>query len=68
MIPLQDKCPRSSMEEIENLFETDLGVKLEDMFIEFDPNPVGVASLAQVHIARLRKNGQKWLLKSNTLV
>lgn len=63
MIPLQDKCPRSSMEEIENLFETDLGVKLEDMFIEFDPNPVGVASLAQVHIARLRRNGQKVAVK-----
>ncbi|KAI5958674.1 hypothetical protein KGF57_002519 [Candida theae] len=63
MIPLQDKCPRSSMEEIEKLFETDLGVKLEDMFVDFDPNPVGVASLAQVHIARLRKNGQKVAVK-----
>ncbi|KAI5970301.1 hypothetical protein CANMA_000653 [Candida margitis] len=63
MIPLQDKCPRSSMEEIENLFESDLGVKLDDMFIEFDPNPVGVASLAQVHIAKLRENGQKVAVK-----
>lgn len=63
MIPLQDKCPRSSMEEIEKLFETDLGVRLDEMFIEFDPNPVGVASLAQVHIARLRKNGQKVAVK-----
>ncbi|KAG5420176.1 hypothetical protein I9W82_002056 [Candida metapsilosis] len=63
MIPLQDKCPRSSMEEIEKLFETDLGVKLDEMFIEFDHDPVGVASLAQVHIARLRKNGQKVAVK-----
>ena len=27
MIPLQDKCPKSSMEEIEKLFENDLGLK-----------------------------------------
>ena len=64
MLPLQDKCPQSSLEEIEKLFENDLGKKMSDLFIEFDPNPVGVASLAQVHIATL-KNGEKWQSKSN---
>ncbi|KAI3403339.2 hypothetical protein KGF56_003927 [Candida oxycetoniae] len=63
MIPLQDRCPRSSVEEIEKMFESDMGVKLQDIFIEFDPNPIGVASLAQVHIARLRSNGQKVAVK-----
>ncbi|CAI5759776.1 unnamed protein product [Candida verbasci] len=63
MIPLQDKCPRSSMEEIENLFETDLGAKLNEFFSEFDPNPVGVASLAQVHIAKLKSTGEKVAVK-----
>ncbi|KAI5964304.1 uncharacterized protein KGF55_002246 [Candida pseudojiufengensis] len=63
MIPLQDKCPRSSVEEIEKMFETDLGLKLSDIFIEFDPNPIGVASLAQVHIAKLRSNGEKVAVK-----
>ncbi|EMG47976.1 ABC1 family protein [Candida maltosa Xu316] len=62
MIPLQDKCPQSSMAEIEKLFENDLGKKLSDLFIEFDPNPVGVASLAQVHIAKL-KTGEKVAVK-----
>ena len=64
MLPLQDKCPQSSLEEIEKLFENDLGKKMSDLFIEFDPNPVGVASLAQVHIATL-KNGEKWQSKSS---
>ncbi|CAK9441766.1 uncharacterized protein LODBEIA_P56340 [Lodderomyces beijingensis] len=63
MIPLQDRCPRSSVAEIERMFETDLGVKLNDIFIEFDPEPIGVASLAQVHMARLRGNGQKVAVK-----
>ncbi|KAI5956433.1 hypothetical protein KGF54_000908 [Candida jiufengensis] len=63
MIPLQDKCPRSSVEEIEKMFETDLGLNLSDIFIEFDPNPIGVASLAQVHIAKLRSNGGKVAVK-----
>ena len=62
MLPLQDKCPQSSLEEIEKLFENDLGKKMSDLFIEFDPNPVGVASLAQVHIATL-KNGEKVAVK-----
>lgn len=62
MIPLQDKCPKSSMEEIEKLFENDLGLKMNDVFLEFNPEPVGVASLAQVHIATL-KNGQKVAVK-----
>lgn len=62
MIPLQDQCPRSSMEEIEELFVKDLGRPLTDVFSEFSPDPVGVASLAQVHIARL-KNGEKVAVK-----
>ncbi|KAK6200029.1 ABC1 family-domain-containing protein [Scheffersomyces amazonensis] len=63
MIPLQDKCPQSSMEDIEKLFQTDLGVSLIDMFTEFNPNPIGVASLAQVHIATLRETGEKVAVK-----
>lgn len=62
MTPLQDKCPRSSMEEIEAMFKRDLGSSIEDMFSEFNLTPVGVASLAQVHIATL-KSGQKCAVK-----
>lgn len=63
MIPLQDQCPRSSMEEIDKLFKSDLGVGMDELFIEFDPVPVGVASLAQVHIAKLKSLGEKVAVK-----
>lgn len=63
MTPLQDRCPQSSIEEIEKMFELDMGVSLQEIFSEFDPNPVGVASLAQVHIAVLRKTGEKVAVK-----
>jgi len=63
MIPLQDRCPRSSMEEISELFKSDLGKSLDEVFSEFDPNPVGVASLAQVHVAVLKDTGEKVAVK-----
>lgn len=63
MTPLQDQCPRSLLEEIELMFHKDMGVKLEDYFSEFDPEPVGVASLAQVHIATVRATGEKVAVK-----
>lgn len=51
MVPLQDQCPQSSIEEIRQLFEDDLGQSVDDLFVEFDLEPIGVASLAQVHTA-----------------
>lgn len=63
MIPLQDKCPRSSIEDIDAMFRHDYGVSLNDYFSSFDPVPVGVASLAQVHIATLRGTGEKVAVK-----
>lgn len=63
MIPLQDRCPESSMEEIEKMFKTDMGVALDSVFSEFNPKPVGVALLAQVHIATLRETGEKVAVK-----
>lgn len=63
MIPLQDRCPRSSLEEIDNMFQTDLGVSMSDLFSEFNPEPVGVASLAQVHIATLKDSSERVAVK-----
>lgn len=63
MKPLQDQCPRSSKDEIEDMFRKDMGVELDEYFSDFDWNPVGVASLAQVHIAEVRGSGEKVAVK-----
>jgi aarF domain-containing kinase len=52
---LQDRCDPTSTEDIRALFLSDYGQPLEDVFEEFDWTPLGVASLAQVHKARLKK-------------
>lgn len=63
MIPLQDRCPRSSVEEIEEVFRQDTGRLLGETFSEFDAEPIGVASLAQVHLARMRDTGEQVAVK-----
>jgi len=54
MRPLQDQCEPTAYEDIQRLFQDDIGVSIEDLFDEFDPSPIGVASLAQVHIGKHR--------------
>lgn len=51
------------MEEVAELFLKDTGRSLDDHFTEFNPEPIGVASLAQVHIATDRKTGQRVAVK-----
>ncbi|KAJ1657714.1 hypothetical protein IWQ61_002925 [Dispira simplex] len=63
MRPLQDQCPESSLEEIDQLFRDDLETSLEELFTEFDPHPLGVASLAQVHRAVLRGTSEQVAVK-----
>ena len=63
MSVLQDKCDPSSYEDLQALFLKDMGIPLEELFDEFDTNPVGVASLAPVHVARHRPSGRKVAVK-----
>lgn len=62
-IPLQDNCPVSSLESIQELFITDTGHRMDELFETFDPSPIGAASLAQVHIATLKDSGKKVAVK-----
>lgn len=62
-IPLQDKCPVSSYASIEQMYRADTGKELLDYFSEFSTEPIGAASLAQVHLATIRETGQQVAVK-----
>ncbi|KAI8251621.1 ABC1 family protein [Colletotrichum sp. SAR11_239] len=62
-IPLQDKCPVSSFESIEEMFRKDTGKELWDYFSEFSNEPIGAASLAQVHTATVKEDGVQVAVK-----
>ncbi|PHH92151.1 hypothetical protein CDD83_8719 [Cordyceps sp. RAO-2017] len=62
-IPLQDQCPVSSFESIENMFRRDTDSELCDYFSDFSPDPIGAASLAQVHLATIKDSGCKVAVK-----
>lgn len=63
MRPLQDQCIPSSYEALDAMVLHDTGKSIDELYIEFDPNPIGVASLAQVHVGRERATGKKVAVK-----
>jgi predicted unusual protein kinase regulating ubiquinone biosynthesis (AarF/ABC1/UbiB family) len=50
---LQDRVTPRSFAVVKRTVEAELGAPLASVFAEFSPRPVGAASLAQVHDARL---------------
>ncbi|KAF2100949.1 ABC1 family protein [Rhizodiscina lignyota] len=62
-VPLQDKCPVSSYESIEEMVLKDTGHYISDFFSEFEREPIGAASLAQVHRAVLKDTGERVAVK-----
>lgn len=59
---LQDRCAPSTLDEAKEIFLEESGCSLEEYFSEFDVDPIGVATLAQVHLARL-KTGERVAVK-----
>ncbi|KAJ3323925.1 putative aarF domain-containing protein kinase 1 [Boothiomyces sp. JEL0866] len=58
MTELQDDCPPCTLDQVNSVILKDMGKPISQIFDSFDPEPIGVASLAQVHKATLRKNGK----------
>jgi ubiquinone biosynthesis protein len=50
---LRDRVPPLPFERIRNTVEAELGAPIEALFLDFEREPIGAASLAQAHRARL---------------
>jgi ubiquinone biosynthesis protein len=59
---LQDSLEPFPFQQVQETVESELGVRLSKAFAEFDPEPLGVASLGQVHRAEMR-NGRPVVVK-----
>jgi ubiquinone biosynthesis protein len=59
---LQDRVPPMSMEDVQWVVEQELQRPIEEVFEWFDPAPLGSASIAQVHKAKLL-DGQEVAVK-----
>ncbi|EPB71187.1 ABC1 family protein [Ancylostoma ceylanicum] len=60
---LTSKAPEASLEDVVYVIESELGKKVDEVFSQFSEKPIGAASLAQVHIARLKENNEKVAVK-----
>src|SRR5688500_13852134 len=51
---LQDEVPPIPFDQVEQVIESELGGRMSKLFEEFEREPLGTASLGQVHAAVLR--------------
>lgn len=62
-VPLQDHCPISDYESVAAMFLQDTGKSIDDTFDSFRQTPLGAASLAQVHLARMKNSHENVAVK-----
>ncbi|HHV62374.1 MAG TPA: hypothetical protein GXX51_07025 [Firmicutes bacterium] len=62
LMKLQDEVSPISYSEIATVVASELGSKVEDLFMFFDPDPIAAASIGQVHRAIL-KTGEEVAIK-----
>uniref|UniRef100_A0AC34RRZ2 ABC1 atypical kinase-like domain-containing protein n=1 Tax=Panagrolaimus sp. JU765 TaxID=591449 RepID=A0AC34RRZ2_9BILA len=60
---LHSKAPESDLNEVKKVFKDSVGKELTEVFSSFNPKPVGVASLAQVHEAYLSETNERVAVK-----
>jgi predicted unusual protein kinase regulating ubiquinone biosynthesis (AarF/ABC1/UbiB family) len=60
---LRDAAPTVSFKQMRKVIEEDLEDDLDEIFSEFDPEPVAAASIGQVYRARLARDGREVAVK-----
>ncbi|KAJ3678196.1 hypothetical protein LUZ60_001999 [Juncus effusus] len=56
LVTLCDNAPATRIEIVKQILEKQLGKRFDEIFEQFDETPVGSASIAQVHRARLKSS------------
>ena len=58
-----NEAPQTPFDRLATVIEEDLGKPVSEIFSEISPEPLGAASLAQVHRATLRRDGSQVAVK-----
>lgn len=46
MRPLQDQCYPTALPKLDEMLRKDMQMSMDDLFSDFDPEPIGVASVS----------------------
>lgn len=60
---LFSNAPQTETARVKQVIKEELGVDPDSIFSSFSENPIGSASIAQVHIATLRESGERVAVK-----